>query len=140
MTSTRVSCRRLLFLAVACAGVVFGTGCSRLLPARKGVARSFDLVLDSRRAPVAPLAGCFIPATFPAITKLPIVFLSRIPTGAKFTSVKADVILKNEHGDPLALVEPVIEDNRVYLKFAVPKRDAFTQWIVVVTVKYEYHL
>jgi hypothetical protein len=53
--------------------------------------------------------------------------------------VKADVILKNEQGDPMAVVQPVIEDNRVYLKFAVPKKDAFTQWTVVVTAKYEYH-
>jgi hypothetical protein len=127
-------------LGVAGAAILLLGGCSWLLPARKGVARSFNLSIDSRRAPAPALTGCFIPATFPAITKLPIVFLTKLPPGAKITSAKADVILKNEQGDPLAVLEPVIEHNQVYLKFAVPKKDAFTQWMVVVSVKYEYHL
>jgi hypothetical protein len=46
------------------------------------------------------------------------------------------VLLKN--GDPLVVLDPVIEKNQVYLKFAVPKRDAFTQVMVAVTAKYEY--
>jgi hypothetical protein len=139
MTSFRIRSLALVILAAGVACVLDG-GCLRfLLPSRKGIARSFDLSLDSRRAPAPALSGCFIPATFPALTKLPIVFLTKIPPGAKFTDVKADVILKNEQGDPMAVVQPVIEHNRVYLKFAVPKKDAFTQWTVVVTAKYEYH-
>jgi hypothetical protein len=138
MTSVRAP-RLLVFLAVG-AALILSAGCSWLLPARKGVTRSFDLAIDSRRAAAPALTGCFIPATFPAVTKLPVVFLQQLPPGAKITSVKAEVILKNEQGDPLVVLEPVIEKNHVYLKFAVGKKDAFTQWQVVVTAKYEYHL
>jgi hypothetical protein len=127
-------------LLAALAGVSFLSGCSWLLPARKGTARSYDLAIDSRRAAAPALNGCFIPETFPAISKLPIVFLTKLPPGAKITSAKADVILKNEQGDPLVALKPVVEHNQVFLEFAVPKKDAFTQWTVVVTVKYEYHL
>src|SRR5687767_3142683 len=57
-------------------------GCSRLLPARKGTAHSFQLVLDTRRLPAEALTGCFIPAIFPAVTKLPIVYAQKVPANA----------------------------------------------------------
>lgn len=109
--------------------------CSRLLPARKGTAHSLQLVLDTRRAPVIQLSGCFIPAVFPAITKIPIVFAQKIPPNATFTGATVEVHLKTGE---MALLEPVIEDNQVYLKFAVPSVDSFTQYNVLVRVKYEY--
>lgn len=140
MTSLWVHRRSVWLLVAALAGISLSAGCSWLLPVRKGTARSFDLSIDSRRVAAPALTGCYIPATFPAVTKLPIVFLQKLPPGAKITSVKADVILKNEQGDPLVVLEPVIEKNQVYLKFAVSKKEAFTQWTVVVSVKYQYHL
>lgn len=123
-------------LAAAIAVAGFSPGCSRLLPPRKGVASSYEVVIDSRRDPSPALSGCFIPATFPAITKLPIVFVQKIPPGAKFLSVTQQVVLTN--GDAPCVLEPVIENNQVYLKFAVPKMTSFTQWHVILFVKYEY--
>jgi hypothetical protein len=137
MTSSRAHRPTAIFL-LAAAVFALGAGCSYLLPVRKGSTRSFEIVIDSRRVASPALAGCFIPATFPAITKLPIAMIDKIPPGAKFTAVKSEVILKNETGDQLVALEPVIENNHVYLKFAVPKIDANTQTHVVVTAKYEY--
>jgi hypothetical protein len=113
-------------------------GCSYLLPVRAGVATSYEIVIDTRRVPAPALTGCTIPETFPAVSKVPVVFVQPIPYGAVFTSVKADVVLKNETGDPLSLLETSIENNQVYLKCAANKPDAFTQVHVVVTGHYEY--
>jgi hypothetical protein len=137
MTSSRAYHPSFIFL-LAAAALAFFAGCSYLLPVRRGSTRSFEIVIDSRRVASPALAGCFIPATFPAITKLPIAMIDKLPPGAKFTGVKAEVILKNETGDQLAMLEPSIENNHVYLKFAVPKIDANTQTHVVVTAKYDY--
>jgi len=115
---------------------LIGGACSRLLPARKGTAHSMQLVLDTRRVPTDTLSGCFIPAVFPAITKIPIVFVQKIPPTATFISATVEVVAKN--GD-MAVLEPVIEDNQVYLKFAVPKVDSFTQFNVLVRVTYKYY-
>ncbi len=123
-----------LVVVVLMAGFSLG-GCSRLLPPRQGTAGSLQLVLDTRRIPVETLSGCFIPAVFPAVTKIPIVFLGKIPANAVFKSVKVDVVAKNGE---MALLEPVIEDNQVYLKFAVPAVDSFTQYNVLVSAKYTY--
>ncbi|MBC7365478.1 MAG: hypothetical protein H7343_01490 [Undibacterium sp.] len=122
-------------LVVLLGGVAF-SGCSKLFPMRKGTAHSEVMVLDSRRDPAPALTGCFIPATFPAITKIPVITVQPIPAGAKITSVTHEVVLKN--GDELAVLESVIEKNQVYLKFAVPTKDAFTQVHVLVRLKYEY--
>ena len=124
-------------LAVAIAIAGFSPGCSRLLPARRGVANSYEIVIDSRRDPAVQLSGCFIPATYPAITKLPIVFVQKIPPGATFLSVTKQVVLTN--GDAPCVLEPVIENNQVYLKFAVPKMTSFTQWHVILFAQYQYH-
>jgi hypothetical protein len=113
------------------------TACSRLLPPRHGEARSVELVLDTRRAPAEALSGCFIPAVFPAITKIPVEFIDKIPANAVFSSVRSEVILKNDNG-AMKVLEPVIENNRVYLKFAVPSVDSFTQFHVVVWAKFDY--
>lgn len=109
--------------------------CSRLLPARKGTAHSFQLVLDTRRLPAETLTGCFIPAVFPAVTKLPIVYAQKVPANATFTSATVEVLAKTGE---MAVLEPYIENNQVYLKFAVPSVDSFTQCNVLVRVKYEY--
>jgi hypothetical protein len=121
-------------LAVVALGLVLG-GCSRLLPARKGTAHSFTIPIDTRRFPVETLSGTFIPGIFPAVTKLPIIYAQKIPPGAIFKSATVEVLLKS--GD-MALLEPVIEDNQVYLKFAVPSAESNTQCNVLVRVKYEY--
>jgi hypothetical protein len=134
MTSPRLFRCLAPFLVAA----ALSSGCSRLLPSRHGSARSFDMVLDTRRAASPALAGCFIPETFPAISKLPVVLAGKIPARAKFTGVTVEVLLKNETGDPLALLRPVIENNQVYLEFAASKPDAFTQVVVAVTAKYDY--
>ncbi len=132
--------RRVWFLNLAFLVVLLGagafSGCSRLLPARKGTAHSLQIPIDTRRAPVETLSGCFIPAVFPAVTKIPVITVQSIPPGAKITAATHEVVLKN--GDELALLETVIEKNQVYLKFAVPKVESFTQVTVMVTVKYEY--
>ncbi len=117
-------------------GLIAFTGCSKLLPARKGTAHSVNMVIDTRRDPAPALTGCFIPATFPAYTKIPVITVQPIPAGAKITGVSHEIVLKN--GDELALLESVIENNQVYLKFAASKMDAFTQVHVLVRVKYEY--
>ncbi|HEX2855277.1 MAG TPA: hypothetical protein VHO24_18725 [Opitutaceae bacterium] len=109
--------------------------CSRLLPARKGTAHSHQLVIDTRRLPAVALTGCFIPAVFPAETKLPIVFVQKIPANATFTEAKVEVLAKTGE---IAVLEPYIENNQVYLKFAVPSVDSFTQYNVLVRVKYDY--
>lgn len=111
------------------------TSCSRFLPARKGTAHSAQLVLDTRRVPVETLTGCFIPAIFPALTKLPIIMVQKIPANATFTKATVDVI--NKEGE-MAVLEPYIENNQVYLKFAVPSVDSFTQYNVLVRVEYQY--
>jgi hypothetical protein len=114
---------------------LMGAACSRLLPPRHGESRSFELVLDTRRAPSVALSGCFIPAVFPAVTKLPIEFITKIPPTAVFTGVRHEVILQNGE---MKVLEPIIENNHVYLKFAVPSVDSFTQFHVVVYATYEY--
>jgi hypothetical protein len=113
------------------------SSCARLLPPRNGEVRSVELVLDTRREPAEPLSGCFIPAIFPAVTRLPVEFLDPIPAGAVFTSVQHEVILKNDGGE-MKILQPVIENNKVYLKFAVPSAQSFSQYHVVVTAKYTY--
>lgn len=112
------------------------SGCSRLFPMRKGEAQSAELVLDTRRAPAEALSGCFVPAVFPAITKLPVVF-SNVPPGATFISVKHEVILKNDDGQ-MSLLEPMIENNQVYLKFAVPTVTTYASYHVIVRAVYQY--
>jgi hypothetical protein len=124
-----------IFIILALLGISLGA-CSRLLPARKGSANSPQLVLDTRRGPYVSLTGCFIPAVSPAYTRIPIIFVQKIPASAVFTGVIVDVVAKNGE---ISLLEPVIENNQVYLKFAVPSVDSFTQYNVVVTAKYEYH-
>lgn len=126
--------RWLMTLGAALIVVCLGS-CSRLMPARKGTAHSAQLVLDTRRAPAITLTGCFIPAVFPAVTKLPIVFVQKIPPTAVFTNATVEVLLKT--GD-MAVLEPVIENNQVYLNFAVSSVESFTQYNVLVKVKYEY--
>ena len=81
------------------------------------------------------LTGCFIPAIFPALTKLPIIMVQKIPANATFT--KATVEILNKEGE-MAVLEPYIENNQVYLKFAVPSVDSFTQYNVLVRVEYQY--
>lgn len=129
--------RWLVMPTILAAGLAI-TACSRLLPARHGEARSIEYVLDTRRAPSEALSGCFIPAVFPAVTRIPVEFLGEIPSTAVFTSVRYEVILKNDLGE-MKVIEPVIENNRVFLKFAVPSADSFTQFHVVVWAKYDYH-
>ena len=111
------------------------TGCSRFLPPRKGATTSFQLALDTRRVPVETLSGCFIPAVYPAITKLPIVYAQKVPANAVFKTATVEVLDKNGE---MKVLETVIEDNQVYLKFAVPAVDSFTQYNVLVRVTYEY--
>jgi hypothetical protein len=130
---TKIIVRGVLLLLVTVLGFNLA-GCSRLLPPRKAEASSYELVIDTRRLPVETLSGCFIPAVFPAVTKLPIYFLQKIPDNAKFTAVRSEVILKE--GD-MKVLEPVIEDNRVYLKMAVPAVDSFSSYHVIVYAKYE---
>ena len=112
------------------------TACSRFLPMRKGEAQSAELVLDTRRAPAEALSGCFVPAVFPAITKLPVIF-SGVPAGATFIAVKHEVILKNDDGQ-MSVLEPVIENNQVYLKFAVPTVTTYASYHVLVRAVYQY--
>lgn len=128
------------FLFLLC-GLLLGAsllGCSRLLPTRRGEARSYELILDTRRVPSEALSGCFIPAVFPGVSKILVDFIPPgIPPKAVFTSVRHEVVLKNE-GGAMAVLEPVIENNKVYLKFAVPSPESFTQFHVIVWAKYEY--
>ncbi len=111
------------------------TACSRLLPPRKGEAGSFEMVLDTRRLPSPALSGCFIPGVFPAVTRIPIVFTSKIPPNATFTSVSHEVVLKEGE---MKVLESVIEDNQVYLKCSVPTAEGFSSYHVLVTAKYQY--
>jgi len=122
--------------ALAVAMTLTSAGCSRILPPRKAAAHSANIVIDTRRGPYETLTGCFIPAVFPAVTKLPVFLVQPIPAGAKFTEVTVEVQAKN--GDELALLQPVIEENKIYLKFAAAKAESFTQVIALVKVKYEY--
>src|SRR5882672_6316231 len=92
------------------------SSCSRLLPSRHGELRSVELVLDTRRVPSEALSGCFIPAIFPGVSKILVDFTSSIPPKAVFTAVRHEVVLKND-GGTMAILEPVIENNKVYLKF-----------------------
>lgn len=123
-----------LLLVTAVLGLTL-TACSRFLPARTGIANSFQMVIDTRRAPVPTLTGCFVPEVFPALSKVPVVFVQKIPADAVFTSATVDVVAKN--GD-ISVLETYIENNQVWLKFAVPSVDSFSQYNVVVTVKYKY--
>ena len=124
-----------VLLGLGILGLSLGA-CSRLLPPRKGEATSFELVLDTRREPSPALSGCFIPGVFPAVTKLPVLFTSKIPPNAVFTSVSHEVVLKEGE---MKVLESVIEDNQVFLKFSVPARDSFSSYHVMVHAKYEYH-
>ena len=58
-----------------------------------------------------------------------------IPGEAVFKTAKVDV--SSKEGE-MKVLEAVIENNQVYLKFAVPAVDSFTQYNVVVTATYEY--
>lgn len=111
------------------------SSCSRMLPARKGTAHSAQLVLDTRRAPVVQLTGCFIPAVFPALTKLPVIMVQKVPPSAIFKTATVEVLAKTGE---MAALEAYIENNQVYLKFAVPSVDSFTQCNVLVRTTYEY--
>lgn len=123
----------LLVGAVLLAGSL--NGCWRLFPPRKGEAHSFQLVLDTRRFPVETLSGCFVPEIYPAISKIPIVYAQPIPPNAILTSASIEVLAKS--GD-MKVLETVIENNQVYLKFAVPTPESSAQYNVLVRVKYEY--
>jgi hypothetical protein len=109
-------------------------GCSKFLPARKGTAHSLQLVLDTRRAPAIQLNGVFVPNVFPAISKIPIVYAQKVPANAVFTSASVEVLAKEGE---MKVLETVIEDNQVYLKFAVPSVESFSQYNVLVRVNYE---
>lgn len=139
MDFTNLTMKKILlpFCATVLAAVSFfsATGCSRLLPARKGTASSVMMALDTRRVGVVQLTGTFIPGVFPAITRIPVVYSSKIPSGAVFKTSKVDVMSKNGE---MKVLETSIEDNQVYLKFAVPDVESFTQYNVVVTATYEY--
>jgi len=111
------------------------SSCSRMLPARKGTAHSPQLALDTRRAPVVQLSGCFIPAVFPAVTKLPVIMVQKVPPTAVFKTATVEVLSKTGE---MALLETVIENNQVYLRFAVPALESFTQYNVLVRTTYEY--
>lgn len=126
---------RSLVLLATLAVAVLAVGCSRLLPPGKGSTHSLQLVLDTRREPSPALSGCFIPAVFPAVTKIPIVWATPVPPNAVFSNARVETVLQN--GD-MAVLETVIENNQVYLKFAVPAVDSFTQYNVLVRVDYEY--
>ena len=134
MTMKKIRLPFIVLLLATCSLLV-AAGCSRLLPARKGTASSVTLALDTRRVAVPQLAGTFIPGVYPAVSKIPIVYSSKIPAGAVFKTAKVDVMSKN--GD-MKVLETSIEDNQVYLKFAVDAVDSFTQYNVVVTATYEY--
>ena len=125
----------ILAIMLAAVALVSASGCSRLLPARKGPATSAQMPVDTRRAPVVQLAGTFIPGVFPGTSKVPVVFTSKVPAGAVFKTAKVDVMSKNGE---MKVLETSIEDNQVYLKFAVDAVDSFTQYNVVVTATYEY--
>jgi hypothetical protein len=128
-----VTLSRALFVLVGL--TLVGSGCSRLLPPRKGQTVSFQMALDTRRAPVVQLAGTFIPGVDPAVTKIPVVWAQKVPEGATFTSSSVEVLNKNGE---MKVLESVIENNIVYLKFAVPAVDSFTQYNVLVHANYEY--
>ena len=134
LTMKLFKARWLLVAGVVMLGLTLGA-CSRLLPARKGTAHSFQLVLATRRVPAETLSGCFIPAVFPAITKLPIVYAQKIPANATFTNATVEVLSKEGE---LKVLETVIENNQVYLKFAAPNVETFISCNVLVRVKYEY--
>ncbi|HWA10162.1 MAG TPA: hypothetical protein VG838_11985 [Opitutaceae bacterium] len=126
--------RGALFALTVLAGFAL-TGCSRLLPPRKGEAHSYQLVLDTRRFPVETLSGCFVPEIYPAISKIPIVYAQKVPPNAVFTSATVEVLASSGE---MKVLETVIEDNQVYLKFAVPTPESSSQYNVLVRVKYEY--
>ena len=121
----------LLFLG----SLVSLVGCSRLLPPGKASTHSFQLVLDTRRLPSEALSGCFIPAVFPAVTKIPIVWALPVPNNAVFKTASVETVVTNGE---MAVLETVIENNQVYLKFAVPSETSFTQYNVLVRATYEY--
>lgn len=123
-------------VAITLLGLVALSGCSKLLPSRKGTAHSAEMIIDTRRVASESLSNRFIPGVFPAVTKIPVITVQPIPAGAKFLSATHEVVLKN--GDELALLETVIENNQVYLKFSAAKPESFTQCHVLVRVKYEY--
>ena len=125
-----------IIIFAALLNLISFSGCSKLLPARKGTAHSAELIIDTRRVASESQAGRFIPGVFPGFTKMPIVMVQPIPAGAKFNEATVEVVLKA--GDELALLETAIENNQVYLKFAAAKPESFTQCHVLVRVKYEY--
>lgn len=126
---------RVVLIAAFAAVFLAQSSCSRLLPARKGTAHSAQLPLDTRRAPVVQLSGCFIPAVFPAVTKLPVLMVQKIPPTAVFKTATVEVLSKTGE---MAKLEAVIENNQVYLNFAVPSVDSFTQYNILVRTTYEY--
>lgn len=123
------------FLLLGLVAALLSTGCSRLLPPAKGTGHSAQLVLDTRRLPAEALSGCFIPAVFPAVTKLPVIMATQVPANAVYKSATVETLTKNGE---MAVLETLIENNQVYLKFAVPSVDSFTQYNVLVRVEYEY--
>ena len=125
---------RLLLVGVVLLG--FATaGCSRLLPPRKGETTSYQIAIDTRRLPVPTLTGCFIPQIFPAISKLPIISAQKVPAGTVYKTATIEVLSK---AGELAVLETVIEDNQVYLKFAAKNAEDSVQCNVLVRLKYEY--
>jgi hypothetical protein len=134
LTMKFFTARSRLLLTLVLLGLFLGA-CSRFMPARVGMAGSAQMVIDTRRGPYVSLTGCFIPAVSPAITKIPVVWIQKIPPDAVFTSATIDVVAKTGE---LSLLETVIENNQVYIRFAVPSVDSFTQYNILVSAKYKY--
>ncbi len=81
LTMKFFTARRPLLLIAVMLGLCLGA-CSRFLPARVGTASSAQLVIDTRRGPYISLTGCYIPEVSPAVSKIPIVWVQKIPPGA----------------------------------------------------------
>jgi hypothetical protein len=69
------------------------------------------------------------------VTKLPVIMVQKVPPTAVFKTATVEVLSKTGE---MALLETVIENNQVYLRFAVPALESFTQYNVLVRTTYEY--
>jgi hypothetical protein len=136
MTPALARGRLALLLLAAAGAILLGAGCNRLLPARHGTTDSFELVIDTRQDPAENLSGAIIPEVFPAVTKWPVLFAKKKPASAAFTDVTCETIAQS--GDPLSVLEPVIEGDQVFLKIAVPKADSVARVRIVVHARYRY--
>ena len=135
MTPIR-SCLPLSLASACCLALVAGTGCSRLLPSRHGVATSTEIIIDTRQDPSESLSGRVIPEVAPAYTKWPVIFTGTIPAGAEFTDLTCETTQAT--GEPLAVLKPVVEENQVYLEAAVSKIESVSEVHVIVHAKYAY--